>query len=383
MGPRIASAERLSFHNNNKFKLGLFGANCSSGRAATKVPERWLGGWEDNRALAQMADEAGIDFLLPIARWRGYRGETNFHGSVLETNIWAASLLALTKKITVFSTIHAPLFHPVVAAKQLATADLVGHGRLGVNLVCGWNQDEFDMFGVENREHELRYEYGAEWLEVLRRLWSNNEEFDFQGKFINLKGLISNPKPFGNTRPAIMNAGASATGRDFALRHSDILFSLLITPEQGAKAVADARARAKAMGRDDVKIFTAGYYVCRPTRKEAIDYHQYYTEMHGDFDAYEHLLDLQFPTPDAKKLHTAAALRMRHIGGNGSYPIIGSPDDIANELKMISDIGYDGLAGSFVNYIDEFPFFRDEVLPRLQRLGLRVDSHPEQALAVH
>jgi FMNH2-dependent dimethyl sulfone monooxygenase len=369
MRPTIAN--RASLYNKNKLKLGLFAANCSSGRAATKVPERWRGDWDDNLRLAQMADEAGLDFMLPIARWKGYRGETNFHGSVLEPTLWACGLLAQTKRITVFSTIHAPLFHPVVAAKQFATADLIGHGRMAMNVVCGWNQDEFDMFGVENRQHDLRYAYGKEWLQVIRRLWQEEREFSFEGQFINLKGLISNPKPYGGSRPLIMNAGASPAGQEFALAHSDILFNLLVTPEQGRNAVAAARARAREIGREDIKIFTAGYYVCRPTRQEALDYHRYYVEEHGDQEAYEHLLDLQFPSPEARKHHGAAALRMRHIGGNGSYPMIGSPDDIANELKMISDLGYDGIAASFVNYADEFPYFRDEVLPRLERLGLR------------
>ena len=62
-------------YSDSKLKLGLFGANCSSGRFITTVPERWSGNWEDNLRLAQMADEAGIDFLLPIARWKGYGGE--------------------------------------------------------------------------------------------------------------------------------------------------------------------------------------------------------------------------------------------------------------------------------------------------------------------
>ena len=364
-------ANRAALYNDNKLKLGLFAANCSSGRAATKVPERWHATWDDNLALAQMADAAGIDFMLPIARWRGYRGETNFHGSVLESTMWACGLLAQTRNITVFSTIHAPLFHPVVAAKQFATADLISHGRMAMNVVCGWNQDEFDMFGVENREHDLRYAYGREWLQVIRLLWESEDEFDFEGRFINLKKLISNPKPFGGTRPLIMNAGASPAGRDFALEQSDILFNLLITPEQGAKAVAEARARALAVGRPEIKIFTSGYYVCRPTRKEALDYHRYYVDEMGDFEAYEHLLDLQFPSPEARLHHGAEALRSRHIGGNGSYPMIGSPDDIANELKMINDLGYDGMAASFVNYTEELPLFRDEVLPRLERMGLR------------
>ena len=53
--------------------------------------------------------------------------------------------------------------------------------------------------------------------------------------------------------------------------------------------------------------------------------------------------------------------------------MIGSPDDVAAESKMISDLGYDGMAASFVNYNEEFPLFRDEVLPRLERLGLRTN----------
>ena len=366
-------ARRSSFYNDNKLKLGLFAANCSSGRAATTVAERWTGSWDDNLELATTADAAGLDFLLPIARWKGYRGSTNFHGSVLETTVWATGLLALTKNITIFSTVHAPLLHPVVTAKQVATADLVGHGRMALNVVCGWNQDEFDMFGVENRDHDARYAYGKEWLDVVRRLWSSDKPFDYEGDYLKLEGLISNPKPYGGSRPLIMNAGASAAGQDFALANSDVLFSLLITPEQGKRAMAAARARASALGRNDIKIFTAGYYVCRPTRREAEDYHHYYVDENADLEAYEHLLELQFPNAEARRLHTESDLRRRHIGGNGSYPMIGSPDDIANELKMISDLGYDGMAASFVNYNAEFPYFRDEVLPRLARLGLRAD----------
>jgi hypothetical protein len=55
----------------NRLKLGLFGANCSSGRAVTMVPERWSGSWPDCARLAQMADRAGIEFMLPIGRWKG------------------------------------------------------------------------------------------------------------------------------------------------------------------------------------------------------------------------------------------------------------------------------------------------------------------------
>jgi len=64
-------AARRAMHGSNKLQIGLFGPNCSSGRAVTLVPERWSGNWPDNKRLAQMSDDAGIDFLLPIGRWKG------------------------------------------------------------------------------------------------------------------------------------------------------------------------------------------------------------------------------------------------------------------------------------------------------------------------
>src|SRR5260221_8943327 len=127
--------ERAAMYNGNRLKIGLFGANCSSGRAVTMVPERWSGSWVDNLKLARMADDAGLDFLLPIARWKGYGGDTDYQGATLETVTWATALLASTKRITVFGTGHAPLFHPVIAAKEFVTAGEGGEGRVGPEVV--------------------------------------------------------------------------------------------------------------------------------------------------------------------------------------------------------------------------------------------------------
>ena len=142
-------ATECLLQGGNALKIGLFGANCSSGRAVTKVPERWSGTWADNLRLARMADEAGIEFMLPIGRWKGYGGDTDYQGATLETMIWAtAACSQATRRITVFGTVHAPLFHPIIAAKQMVTADHIGEGRFGLNIVVGWNEDEFEMFGV-------------------------------------------------------------------------------------------------------------------------------------------------------------------------------------------------------------------------------------------
>ena len=125
----------------NRFKLAVFGSNCSSGRAATTVPERWQNTFEENIRLAQMADAAGLEAMVPIGRWKGYGGTTDFEGSTFETITWACGLLAATQGLTVFGTVHVPIFPPVLAAKQIVTADHIGRGRFGLNIVCGWNQE--------------------------------------------------------------------------------------------------------------------------------------------------------------------------------------------------------------------------------------------------
>src|ERR1700691_3755303 len=116
----------LGINQADQLKIGLFGANCASVRAVTMVDERWSGSWPDCLRLAQMADEAGIDFMLPIGRWKGYGGDSDYQGETLETITWAAGLLAKTQRLAAFGTVHAPLIHPVVAAKAMVTADQIG-----------------------------------------------------------------------------------------------------------------------------------------------------------------------------------------------------------------------------------------------------------------
>ena len=67
-----------SFLTHDRFLLGTFSSNCSGGMTVSKLPERWVANWKNNLALGQMLDEAGIDFMLPIARWIGYGGDTDF-----------------------------------------------------------------------------------------------------------------------------------------------------------------------------------------------------------------------------------------------------------------------------------------------------------------
>src|SRR4029078_10924908 len=90
----VSMRDRVAMYNSNALKIGIFGANCSCGRADPKVRERWSASWPDCLRLARMADEAGIDFMLPIARWKGYGGDTEFYGSTPENNTARAGRFA-------------------------------------------------------------------------------------------------------------------------------------------------------------------------------------------------------------------------------------------------------------------------------------------------
>jgi dimethylsulfone monooxygenase len=363
---------RMTMGTKNRLKLGLFGANCSSGRAVTMVPERWSGNWPDNVRLARMADEAGIEFLLPIGRWKGYGGDTDYQGATLETMTWATGLLAKTKRITVFGTVHAPLFHPLIAAKEFVTADHVGDGRFGLNIVCGWNEGEFDMFGATLREHEQRYEYAEEWLAAVKLAWSSEREFDFSGRFFDLKKVRAWPKPFGGARPLIMNAGASPTGQAFAVRNCDALFmsTRLASLESYSKNVREVQDLARREGRD-LGFYTVGVVTCRKTQKEAEEYYRHCIVDTADWNAVDSILAMKNITRANHAPELFERIRNEQANGMGGLPIIGDPDAVARHLSILAQAGLSGIAVSFVNYADELPFFCDEILPRLERMGLR------------
>jgi alkanesulfonate monooxygenase SsuD/methylene tetrahydromethanopterin reductase-like flavin-dependent oxidoreductase (luciferase family) len=362
-------------YNANTLKIGLFGANCSSGRSATMVPERWSASWPDCLRLARMADDAGIDFMLPIARWKGYGGDTDFHGATLETITWATGLLAATTRMTVFGTVHAPLFHPLIAAKSLVTADHVGEGRLGVNLVVGWNEGEFEMFGVAQREHDTRYDFAQEWLDAVKRAWTATGEFDVEGQYFKLRKVRAFPKPFGDTMPVLMNAGSSAVGEAFALRNCDAFFTATAgsrtSLEGNTKRVEEIKGKARALGRD-IEVYTVGQVICRATQQEAEDYYHHAIVENADWGAVERMLALRNITPQNSSPDDYAAKR-RYFAANaiGGYPFVGTPDRVAQELAGLSTAGVRGIAVSFVDYLGELPFFCAEVLPRLAHLGVR------------
>jgi len=360
-------------NRDKQFKLGTFSSNCSSGMSVTTNPNRWDASWDNNLKLAHLLDDAGVDFMLPIARWIGYGGETNFHGSVLETMTWAAGLLASTKRITVVATTHTSANHPVVVAKQIATIDQISHGRAGLNIVAGWNKPEYEALGLSlPDDHETRYSYAQEWFDIIQKLWTHEGTFDWHGQYFNLKGVHSDPKP-KNGPPPIINAAGSGQGREFATKNADFLFTPAIDLARSKEEVAEIGELSAAKGRN-VDVLTFSHVVCRPTEAEAKTFVETFTGKNSDWAAVENVVALQFAHAQSFPHDLLALIKDRMAMGHGGYPLIGTPEQVADGINLLAETGFGGTTLSFVDYVAEFPYFRDTVMPILEARGLRISD---------
>ena len=367
-------------YGSNRFKLGLFNANCDGGFAVSTAPERWHADWDDIVAISLMADEAGIDFILPVAKWRGLGGEADNLGRSYETLTHSAAIGALTKRIGMFATIHVPVVTPAFAAKAIATIDHATHGRAGLNIVCGWNQDEFDVHGVKI-DGERRYDQGLEWFKIYARLLEGGPPFDWEGEFYRLRGLTTAPLTVQRPRPPVMSAGFSHRGRDFAAQAADLLFTTVSSLDRVPAIVKSVHDYAARYGRK-IDVYTSAQIVCRKTRREAEEFYRYFALEKADLAALEHMRRQKqatagSDTPLAERMEYSPNLHAR-AGGPiypgtfpGSYTFVGTPDDIVAEMVHMNEAGLCGASIAFLNYTDEMPYFLAEVLPRLRRAGLR------------
>jgi alkanesulfonate monooxygenase SsuD/methylene tetrahydromethanopterin reductase-like flavin-dependent oxidoreductase (luciferase family) len=78
-------------------------------------------------------------------------------------------------------------------------------------------------------------------------------------------------------------------------------------------------------------------------------------------------------TPEKMGVEAYEKRRAQYANGMGGLPIVGDADHVAEGFAKLAEGGLRGIAVSMVNYLDELPFFADEVLPRLARRGLRVE----------
>ena len=114
-----------------------------------------------------------------------------------------------------------------------------------------------------------------------------------------------------------------------------------------------------------------GVVTCRPTKKEAEEYFHHCIVEQADWKAVGLILGLKNISPETVGMEEYLLKRSQYAQGMGGLPIIGDPDLVASQIADLSKAGLTGIALSLVNYADELPYFCDEVIGRLERMGIR------------
>jgi len=362
----------LPLFNDNTLKLGIFCMNVSSGASMTKAPGTLTPTWAENVRIAQAADRAGCVFLLPLGTWKGVGGETNPHDRSFEVHTWAAGIAAVTEQIQVFTTSHMRLVHPVMAAKQGATIDHIAGGRSALNIVAGQYAHVVAMFGIEQIDHDALYEEADEWTTLVKRLYTEEEDFDFEGRFFRMKGARINPRPLQQPHPAIVNAGMSRAGRDFGAKHADFTFVNLRDFDELKATIADIRNSARTNYGREIGILNHAYVVARDTEKEAIDYERYFIDECGDWAATEaYVENYARSTAQSYTVERLQTQKRGLIAGFNAIPLVGTPEQVVEKMQAISKVGINGTALHWVDYEAGIDYFNRRVLPLMIQAGLR------------
>jgi FMNH2-dependent dimethyl sulfone monooxygenase len=358
--------------------LGLFLPTQTGGFSQSTLPRGTNWHFEYNRDLTLAAEKHGFEFVFGLQQWvgkGGFGGEKHYRENFLDPFISTVAMSSLTTTIMTISTVHVLYgnWHPLMLARFAATADHIAHGRFGLNIVTGYDQNEPKMFGMTRIQHDERYERAGEFSSIMEDLWNGAENLTYDGKYYQLEGAYVSPRPeFG--RPIMVSASASPTGFKYAAQHSDMVFTSSPAGADFGGAIdalpahtAQIRLEAEKLGRPAPKVIIFPLIVCKKTRAEALAYREAIVSR-PDWGSLEKYF-ARHTAGDAHgwKQHDAED---RILGGH--LQITGSPEDVADAIERLHDAGFDGIQIGFYDYEPDLAFFAEHVLPLLKTRGLRL-----------
>jgi probable F420-dependent oxidoreductase len=158
---------------------------------------------------------------------------------------------ALTKTLRLATGILIlPQRHPLYVAKEVASLDVLSHGRMILGIGVGWLQEEFDALGIPFEERAART---AESVRAIRSLWKDEAE-PFEGKFFRWGKLESHPKPVQRPGVPIVVGGHTELAARPAARDRDGFFPGVSDEEKLVWLLGIMREECKKVGRNPASI---------------------------------------------------------------------------------------------------------------------------------
>jgi dimethylsulfone monooxygenase len=357
--------------------LGLFLPHQQGAWSPSTAPRGTDWRFDYNAECAVRADELGFDLVFALAQWLGkggYGGTTRFREHTLDPFVASAGLAPITRNVLLIATVHILYgWHPLHLAKYGAIIHHMSGGRWGLNVVTGYKPSEFHMFGLPQVPHDERYAMADEFTTVMRRLWTEDEDLDFDGRWWRTEGAFVAEKPAPDPI-TLVNAASSGAGLDYAAKHSDIIFTTSPAGHDVAAAcaalpdhVAAIRARATALGRD-VKVLINPHVICRPTEAEA---QARFEEIMAGAD--REAIDTFHASIGGGDHSSWKGHGKDRFAVGGNLHVVGTPAQVTEWFVRLKAAGIDGVQVNFFDFLPEIEFFGRHVLPLMREAGLRLD----------
>lgn len=343
-----------------------WGGNISGGFLRAKVAQEDRNDIAYNIELAQLAERLGVSGILYPIRYVGRIGGTGVESGQLDPLTVISAMAMKTEKIHMLAAVLPGFIHPVTLAKIGATIDVISNGRFHINLVSGWFKAEQEAFGIEWIHHADRYRRSAEYLQVVKGLWTE-DQFSFDGEFYNIERGTLSPKPIQKPYPAIYQGGNSEESQRMAAKHSDVYFTNGAPEEELTEQINKVRAFSNEENRT-LQYAVAAYVIARETEEEALAEYEHILA-HADEAAIAQFKSAK----ETKGMWKNATTISDFVANNEGFRVglIGSYEQVAQKLRQLEDIGIDKVLLAFRYPLQELPTFFEHVAPKLQKIGAK------------
>ncbi len=314
--------------------------------------------WDYVRRLAQRSEAIGFDVtLVAELNLNDIKGAD---APALDAWTTAAALAAVTERLEIMIAVR-PTFHPpALLAKQAANLDQLSGGRVSLNVVSSWWEDEARQYGVAFDQHDQRYARTGEWLAVVDGMW-REPRFSYAGRFYRVDGAILEPKPIA--RPVLYAGGESEAAKELIARSCDGYLMHGDPPERVAGKIADLGARRARWSLPPLRFGVAGYVVCRDSDAEAEAELARITKLRPGAPGFANFGQWVAGTQLEQKLKLedyAVSNRGLRAG------LVGTPDTIAARIREFERAGVELLLLQFSPQREEMERFAAEVMPRVR-----------------
>jgi dimethylsulfone monooxygenase len=312
--------------------------------------------WDYVRHLTQRAEELG--YSLTLIAELNLNDIKGVEAPSLDAWSTAAALAAVTRKLELMVAVRPTFHNPALLAKQAANIDRISNGRLTLNVVSSWWEDEAAKYGIAFDKHDDRYARTSEWLDVVDGCWSQRG-FSYSGSYYQVHENILSPKPVSHPRPTIYAGGESETAKNLIAQKCDAYLMHGDDPGTVGRKIADMRQRREELGIVPLIYGVAGYAIVRDSDAEAKKEMERITNVRQSARGYANYQ--QWIT--GSQLEQKISLEDYSVSNRGLRSgLIGTPERVSARLEEFAAVGVDLVLLQSSPQLEEMERFSAQVI---------------------